>query len=85
MREATAVKPIWAVANDAAFSAAYAIAAAQRVIVTETGGVGSIGVIALHIDQSVQDANDGYRYTAITAGSHKNDFSPHEPLSDVAR
>jgi signal peptide peptidase SppA len=86
MREAAAVKPIWAVANDAAFSAAYAIASsAERVVVTETGGVGSIGVIALHIDQSVKDANDGYRYTAITAGRHKNDFSPHEPLTDTAK
>jgi ClpP class serine protease len=70
VREAAAVKPIWAVANDAAFSAAYAIASsAGRVVVTETGGVGSIGVIALHIDQSVKDSNDGYRYTAITAGA----------------
>jgi ClpP class serine protease len=86
VREASQTKPVWAVANDAAFSAAYAIAAAaERLIVTETGGVGSIGVIALHIDQSVKDANDGYRYTAITAGRHKNDFSPHEPLADSAR
>jgi signal peptide peptidase SppA len=86
VREAAAVKPIWAVANDAAFSAAYAIASsADRIVVTETGGVGSIGVIALHIDQSVKDANDGYRYTAITAGQHKNDFSPHEPLTDTAK
>jgi len=86
VRAATKIKPVWAVANDAAFSAAYAIASsASRLIVTETGGVGSIGVIALHIDQSVKDANDGYRYTAITAGAKKNDFSPHEPLDDAAR
>jgi signal peptide peptidase SppA len=86
IREATRTKPVWAVANDSAFSAAYAIAAASnRIIVTETGGVGSIGVIALHIDQSVRDANEGYRYTAVTAGNHKNDFSPHEPLTDAAK
>jgi capsid assembly protease len=86
VREASAVKPVWAVANDSAFSAAYAIgSAANRLIVSETGGVGSIGVIALHIDQSVKDAHDGYRFTAITAGSHKNDFSPHEPLDAAAR
>lgn len=86
VREAAAIKPVWAVANDAAYSAAYAIAAsAQRLFVTETGGVGSIGVIALHVDQSIKDANDGYRYTAITAGAHKNDYSPHEPLSDAAK
>lgn len=86
VREAAAVKPVWAVANDAAYSAAYAIAAsAQRLFVTETGGVGSIGVIALHVDQSVKDAKDGYHYTAITAGAHKNDYSPHEPLSGAAK
>jgi signal peptide peptidase SppA len=86
VREVAAQKPIWAVANDAAYSAAYAIAAsAQRLFVTETGGVGSIGVIALHVDQSVKDAKEGYRYTAITAGAHKNDYSPHEPLSDAAK
>jgi len=86
VREAAGVKPVWAQANDAAYSAAYAIASsAQRLFVTETGGVGSIGVIALHVDQSVKDANEGLRYTAITAGAHKNDFSPHEPLSDAAK
>jgi len=86
VREATAIKPVWAVANDAAYSAAYAIAAsAQRLFVTETGGVGSIGVIALHVDQSVKDAKEGYHFTAITAGAHKNDYSPHEPLSDAAK
>ena len=82
IRAAAQQKPIWAVANDAAFSAAYAIAAsAERLFITETAGVGSIGVIALHVDQSIKDATDGLRYTAITAGEHKNDFSPHEPLS----
>ena len=86
VREVAALKPVWAVANDAAYSAAYAIAAsAQRLFVTETGGVGSIGVIALHVDQSVKDVRDGYHYTAITAGAHKNDYSPHEPLSDAAK
>jgi signal peptide peptidase SppA len=86
VREVSAIKPVWAVANDAAYSAAYAIAAsAQRLYVTETGGVGSIGVIALHVDQSVKDAKDGYRFTSVTAGAHKNDYSPHEPLSDGAK
>jgi ClpP class serine protease len=41
-------------------------------------------VIALHVDQSVKDAKDGLNYTAVFAGSHKNDFSPHEPLSPQA-
>lgn len=86
VRAASTIKPVWAVANDSAFSAAYAIAcSAQRLIATRTGGVGSIGVIALHVDQSVADAQDGVRYTAITAGARKNDYSPHEPLSTEAQ
>ena len=85
IRAASQVKPVWAVANDMAFSAAYALAsAATRVFVARTGGVGSIGVIAMHIDQSVKDAKDGVRYTAVFAGERKNDLNPHEPLSDAA-
>jgi len=85
IRAASSIKLIWAHANDAAYSAAFAIAAAcQRLTLSQTAGVGSIGVIALHVDQSVKDAKDGLNYTAVFAGSHKNDFSPHEPLSPQA-
>ena len=78
-------KPIWAVVNDQAFSAAYALAAAtDEIVITRTGGVGSIGVIAMHTDQSRKDEQDGYRFTAVYAGRHKNDLSPHAPLSDEA-
>ena len=78
-------KPVWALANDMAFSAAYAIgSAASRFIVTRTGGVGSIGVIAMHADQSVKDAKDGVRYTTVFAGARQNDLNPHEPISDEA-
>ncbi len=85
IRAASQVKPVWAVANDMAFSAAYALAsAATRVFVARTGGVGSIGVIAMHVDQSVKDAHDGVRYTAVFAGERKNDLNPHEPISNEA-
>lgn len=86
IRAASGVKPIWAVANDAAFSAAYALASAtSRLFVTRTGGIGSIGVIALHVDQSQSDANAGLKFTPIHAGARKNDGTPHEPLTDEAR
>ncbi|MBU65565.1 MAG: Clp protease ClpP [Cupriavidus sp.] len=85
IRAASQLKPVWAVANDMAFSAAYALAsAATRVFVARTGGVGSIGVIAMHVDQSAKDAKDGVRYTAVFAGERKNDLNPHEPISDAA-
>jgi signal peptide peptidase SppA len=81
-----AQKPCYAVANDEAFSAAYALASsAQRLFVTRTGGVGSIGVIAVHMDQSGWDEKMGRKYTAVYAGARKNDFSTHQPLSDDAR
>ena len=85
IRDINAIKPVWAVASDGAYSAAYAIAsAASRVFVTETGGVGSIGVIAMHVDQSARDAREGYRFTAISAGDLKNDLSLHEPINKAA-
>lgn len=85
IRAADAVKPVWAVAADSAFSAAYAIGcSASRLMVSRTGGVGSIGVIAMHVDQTARDAQQGYRYTPVTAGGHKNDFSPHEKLGPEA-
>ncbi|MHA6820086.1 S49 family peptidase [Ralstonia pseudosolanacearum] len=86
IRAAAAVKPVWAVANDMAFSAAYALAsAATKVFVSRTGGVGSIGVIAMHVDQSVKDAKDGIHYTAVFAGARKNDLNPHAPITDEAQ
>ena len=86
IRAATAIKPVWAVANDMAFSAAYALAsAASRLIVSRTGGVGSIGVIAMHVDQSVKDQQDGIAYTAVFAGERKNDLNPHAPISNEAQ
>lgn len=80
-------KPIYAVANEAALSAAYAIAsAADKVYVPRTGWLGSIGVIAVHVDQSGFDYRMGIRYEPITAGAHKAAFNPHSnTLSNEAR
>ena len=79
-------KPKIAVANGMALSAAYALAAAaDKVIVTSTGRVGSVGVIALHMDQSQKNAKAGYTYTAIHAGAKKNHGTPHQPLAEPAR
>ncbi|WP_457923732.1 S49 family peptidase [Wolbachia endosymbiont of Muscidifurax uniraptor] len=75
-------KRIIAIANDDAYSAAYAIASsAEKVFVSRTSGVGSIGVIASHIDQSRFDEKQGIKYTTIFAGSRKNDLNPHEPMT----
>ena len=80
------VKPVYAIADEACLSAAYALACgAERFYVTQTGAVGSIGVVALHADQSGADEKAGVRYDYITAGERKADANPHAPLSDEAR
>jgi capsid assembly protease len=85
IRAARSRKPIVAVADEMAFSAAYAIvSAAERVFAPRLAGVGSVGVIAVHVDQSRHDAAQGLKYTAVYAGERKNDFTPHEPLSREA-
>ncbi|MBF0137473.1 MAG: S49 family peptidase [Magnetococcales bacterium] len=85
IREAGQTKPVWAVADDA-FSAAYLLAsAAERIYLPQTAGVGSVGVIALHVDESQRDVQEGRRYTTVFAGARKNDFSRHTPLSSDAR
>ena len=50
-----------------------------------TGGLGSIGVVAVHVDRSARDAMEGFRTTTVYAGAAKNDFNPHETLKDGAR
>lgn len=83
---ARASKPVYAVASDDAYSAAYALAsAASKLYVSRTSGVGSIGVVALHVDMSEADKNDGLKYSYIYSGDHKIDGNPHQPLSSQAR
>jgi ClpP class serine protease len=78
-------KPLWAVAGEAALSAAYAIAsAADRLYVTRTAELGSIGIVAAHVDESGADAMAGRKWTLVHAGARKTDGNPHEPLSDRA-
>lgn len=79
-------KPIVAVANHYAASAAYWLGSqASEFIVSPSGTVGSIGVYAAHRDLSEQLAADGERVTLIHAGAHKVEDSPFAPLSDEAR
>lgn len=83
--EARGPKPIFAIADDLAASAAYAIgSAATKLFVTRTAVVGSVGITALHVDQSGADKQQGLKYTFVYAGNHKTDANPHAPLTDQA-
>lgn len=86
VREANARKPVVAVVNGMAASAAYAIASgAGRIVTTETAISGSIGVVLLHADISRRLDSQGVTPTLIFAGAHKVDGNPFEPLPDAVR
>lgn len=79
-------KPIVAVANHLAASAAYWIGtAADQLIVTPSGDVGSIGVFSVHQDMSAALEKDGIKISMISAGKFKTEGNPYEPLSEEAR
>jgi len=84
--DARGQKPIIAFANSMAASAAYWIAtAADEIVVTPGGMVGSIGVLTSHSDISAYLEAVGEKVTLISAGEKKVDGNPFEPLSDEAR
>ena len=74
-------KPVVAVANSLAASAAYWIGcAAGEFYVTPGGEVGSIGVWQAHFDYSKALEGDGVKPTLISAGKFKVEGSPYVPL-----
>lgn len=86
VRRAAKTKPVVAVVNGMAASAAYAIASgATEIVTTETGVSGSIGVILLHADFSRQLDREGITPTLIFAGAHKADGNPYGPLPESVR
>jgi signal peptide peptidase SppA len=84
--QARGVKPIYAMINESALSAAYLLASsADKVFLPRTGFAGSIGTLAVHIDESGAESEAGLKYTEIYSGNRKVDGSPHAPLTEEAR
>ena len=84
--EAREIKTLWAILDEHAYSAAYAIASAcNHITVPRTGGAGSIGVITMHADISKALSGAGIKVTIITHGARKADGASEIPLSDEAR
>lgn len=79
-------KRIVAIADDLAASAAYWIgSAATEFVVTPSGEVGSIGVVAMHVDYSKALETEGVAVTYIHAGENKVEGNPYEPLGEDAK
>lgn len=86
IRTLARTKPVYAVADYQATSAAYWLAsAAEKVFVAEDSVTGSIGVLAVHVDKSARDAQQGLAYTHVYAGARKADIVDHAPLNDEGR
>jgi signal peptide peptidase SppA len=75
-------KPSLAVVDANCYSAAYYLAsAADHIVVTPSGGAGSVGVVLMHVDLSKALDEMGIKVTFIHAGDHKVDGNAYEPLS----
>ncbi len=83
---AAAIKPVIAVANSLAASAAYWIAAqASEVVMTPAALTGSVGVMQIHQNLGKAMERVGVEMTMITSGARKAEANPFGPLSDVAK
>src|SRR3990167_6451821 len=77
--EARGRKKMIAVASTMAASAAYWLAsAADELVVTPSGEVGSIGVFAMHEDWSKWLDQEGIKVSLISAGKFKTEGNPWE-------
>lgn len=86
LRTARQSKPIIALVDARAGSAAYWIASsASEIIAVPSGEVGSIGVFALHLDFSEELKQAGIKPTFVTSTPEKTEGSGLEPLSADAR
>ena len=79
-------KPTISVVDSACYSAAYALAStSDQVVVTPTGGAGSVGVYTMHVDMSKMLEDWGLNITLIHAGEHKVDGHPYAELPEDVR
>lgn len=79
-------RPIIAIANSLAMSAAYWLGCgADEFVVTPSGEVGSIGAYVVHEDVSRMLEAEGVKMTFIYEGTRKTEANPFEPLGDEAK
>jgi signal peptide peptidase SppA len=86
IKAAAGQKPVIAVANGMAASAAYWLASqASEIVVTPSGQVGSIGVVMMHQDISRAADAQGVTTSFIHAGKYKVEGNEFSPLENEAR
>ncbi len=80
------VKPIEAFVNESAYSACMSIASAcDKITMTRTSGVGSIGVVTMHVDYTKYLENSGIKITLLAVGEYKTEGSQYSILTEAAK
>ena len=84
IRENRGAKPMVAVVNTMACSAAYYLAAQfDEIVASPSSLTGSIGVFTEHVEFSKADAIDGVTTTIVQQPATKHDINDSEPLTDA--
>jgi len=86
IRQVNAQKPVIAYSNGMMASAAYWLGSvAEKIYISQTAEVGSIGVWTMHSDYTKFFEDQGIKNTVIRDGEHKALGLPYEELSEEAR
>ncbi len=86
--ENRAAKPMRSFSADHCYSAAFALGSATgkgSMSITRSGGIGSVGVITMHVEYSEALKQAGVKVTYIYRGKHKKDGNSYEPLPEAVR
>lgn len=68
-----------------ASSAYWAASGADRIFASRISDIGSIGVTASYLDESIKNARDGYIYVELSSTKYKDVGDPSRPLSTEER
>jgi signal peptide peptidase SppA len=84
--QAAKVKPVSAIVEGQAASAAYWLTSqASDITLTPSGEVGSVGVRMMHADVTKMLEDQGIKVTELSSGNFKTEWSPYTPVSDEAK
>lgn len=79
-------KPTLAIVDSNCYSACYALASqCDTIALTPSGGVGSVGVVAMHVDISKMLETWGVDITFVYSGDHKIDGNMFQALPDAVK
>ncbi len=82
IHQCSKIKPVWTLSEDMAYSAGQWLhSQGTRRLITQSGGLGSVGVVVAHADMSKMLDDWGINMTLLFDGKHKVDGNPYEALS----